>query len=576
MLKVNPFGPSLSMFNKIPFSLLYRRGFRRAFRIFQAGHCNSFAKPVSIANVNVNFFAVDKTRNLSAVATAKKSGLNASSSSSRTNEMTNKAKKKARMESPEFLLKIKLDMCSKHGKLEEALRLYDESISNGVSLNLHHYNMLLYLCAREASGDGSQLNELKELGLKRGFEIFQKMVGDEVSPNETTFTSMARLAVAREDPHMAFELVKQMKSLGIPPRLRSYGPALLGFCEKGNAEKAYEVDAHMFESGVTPEEPELSALLKVSINTKKADKVYEMLQRLRASVRQVSESTLQVVEDWFKSKDAASVGAEKWDVKQIKEAVIGGGGGWHGLGWLGSGRWRVVRTEMTENGVCRSCGEKLVCIDIDPKETENFAAKLTELACSKEVRADFVQFQEWLQQHGPFDAVVDGANVALINSEAFNLNQLKNVVNKLQQMSPTKRSPLIILHRSRIARDPNNRKWLERWQRAGVLYATPYGSNDDWYWLYAAVSCKCLLVTNDEMRDHLFQLLGNSFFPRWKEKHQVRLSITRTGLVLRMPPPYSIVIQESESGSWHVPSIADDDLLNPRQWLCACRSKKTP
>ncbi|MBA0725566.1 hypothetical protein Golax_022145 [Gossypium laxum] len=78
------------------------------------------------------------------------------------------------------------------------------------------------------------------------------------------------------------------------------------------------------------------------------------------------------------------------------------------------------------------------------------------------------------------------------------------------------------------------------------------------------------------MRDHLFQLLGNSFFPRWKEKHQVRLSITRTGLVLRMPPPYSIVIQESESGSWHVPSIADDDLLNPRQWLCACRSKKTP
>jgi hypothetical protein len=41
------------------------------------------------------------------------------------------------------------------------------------------------------------------------------------------------------------------------------------------------------------------------------------------------------------------------------------------------------------------------------------------------------------------------------------------------------------------------------------------------YWLYAAVCYKCLLVTNDEMRDHLFQLLGTSFFPRWKEKHQV-------------------------------------------------------
>ena len=30
-----------------------------------------------------------------------------------------------------------------------------------------------------------------------------------------------------------------------------------------------------------------------------------------------------------------------------------------------------------------------------------------------------------------------------------------------------------------------------------------------------------MLVTNDEMRDHLFQLLGNDFFPKWKERHQV-------------------------------------------------------
>ncbi|KAL4386027.1 hypothetical protein GQ457_09G027600 [Hibiscus cannabinus] len=574
MLRVNPFLPSFSMFNKIPFSLLYRSSFRRTLHPFVTCRCYIFAKPVSVSNVNANFFAVDKKRNLSTVATAKKSGLNASNSS--TNEMSNKEKKKAKRESPEFLLKVKLDNCSKHGKLEEALGLYDESISNGVSLTNHHYNMLLYLCAREASGDGGQLDELKELGLKRGFEIFQKMVGDKVSPNEATFTSMARLAVAREDPDMAFELVKQMKDLGILPRLRSYGPALLGFCEKGNAEKAYEVDAHMHESGVMTEEPELLALLKVSIETKNTEKVYEMLHRLRVTVRQVSESTLQVVEDWFKSEDAANVGSEKWDVKQIKEAVVGGGGGWHGLGWLGSGRWRVVRTTMTKNGVCHSCGEKLVCIDIDPKETENFAAKLAELACSKEARADFVRFQEWLQQHGPFDAVVDGANVALINSVNFNLNQLKKVVNQLQQMSPSKRFPLVILHQSRVARDRNNGTWLEKWKKAGVLYATPYGSNDDWYWLYAAVSCKCLVVTNDEMRDHLFQLLGNSFFPRWKEKHQVRLSTTRTGLVLNMPPPYSIVIQESESGSWHVPSIADDDLSNPRQWLCACRSKKTP
>lgn len=29
------------------------------------------------------------------------------------------------------------------------------------------------------------------------------------------------------------------------------------------------------------------------------------------------------------------------------------------------------------------------------------------------------------------------------------------------------------------------------------------------------------MVTNDEMRDHTFQLLERDFFPKWKERHQV-------------------------------------------------------
>ncbi|KAF2291951.1 hypothetical protein GH714_042293 [Hevea brasiliensis] len=403
------------------------------------------------------------------------------------------------------------------------------------------------------------------------------MIIDKVAPSEATFTNAARLALALEDPEMAFDLVKQMKGFNILPKLRSYGPALFGFCKKGMADRAYEVDAHMAESGVMPEELELSALLKLSADVKRADKVYEMLHRLRATVRQVTDSTVGIIEDWFKSEDASKIGEQNWDTSKVREGIVMGGGGWHGQGWLGSGRWRAVRTQIDEKGVCHSCGEKLVCIDIDPGETENFATSLSNLACQREVKSNFVQFQEWLQQHGPFDAVVDGANLGLINQKTFSFYQLNTVAGKLRQMSPSKRLPLIVLHTSRVtggpARNPNNRKFLEFWKKSGALYATPVGSNDDWYWLYAAVTCNCLLVTNDEMRDHLFQLLGTSFFPRWKEKHQVRLSVSRSGLTLHMPPPYSTVVQESENGSWHVPTITGDDLETPRQWLCATRAR---
>ncbi|XP_073129822.1 proteinaceous RNase P 1, chloroplastic/mitochondrial [Henckelia pumila] len=493
-----------------------------------------------------------------------------------TDSGTRRSRKKAIRESPDMILRVKLDQCSKSGDLAEALRLYDEAIINNVQLNVHQYNVLLYLCSTKSDGVGEDGRDV--LRLERGFEIFERMGTDNVLPNEATFTNASRLAAAKNDPERAFTLVKKMKANGIVPKLRSYGPALFGFCKKGMADKAYEVDSHMIDNMVLAEESELSALLKVSSEAEREEKVYQMLHRLRAAVRQVSEETAVVVEDWFGSKRAAEIGLEKWDSERVKKGIVEGGGGWHGQGWLGTGNWRLLRTSMTNTGVCQSCGQKLDCIDIDPRETDNFAKCLADLACQKEARKNFVQFQEWLQQHGPFDAVIDGANLGLANQHVFSFSQINRVVKEIRQINPSKKLPLVILHQSRVtggpAQHPNNKKLLESWKRAGALYATPLGSNDDWYWLYAAVSSKCLLVTNDEMRDHLFELLGNNFFPRWKEKHQVRLKPSVNGLSLHMPPPYSIVIQESEQGSWHVPTVTGDDLESPRQWLCVSRIKE--
>ena len=64
------------------------------------------------------------------------------------------------------------------------------------------------------------------------------------------------------------------------------------------------------------------------------------------------------------------------------------------------------------------------------------------------------------------------------------VSQLNSIVNGLRQMSPSKKLPLVVLHSRRVkgglADNPNNKKLLESWQRAGALYATPTGSNDDW------------------------------------------------------------------------------------------------
>lgn len=87
------------------------------------------------------------------------------------------------------------------------------------------------------------------------------------------------------------------------------------------------------------------------------------------------------------------MGKPKWDTSLIKEAIENGGGGWHGQGWLGKGRWNVSYTTVGTDGLCNCCGERLALIDLDPKETENFAESVASIAIKKEKNSSFQKFQ---------------------------------------------------------------------------------------------------------------------------------------------------------------------------------------
>lgn len=194
----------------------------------------------------------------------------------------------------------------------------------------------------------------------------------------------------------------------------------------------------------------------------------------------------------------------------------------------------------------------------------------------RELRSNFKCFMEWVEKHSDYEAIVDGANIALYQQNfsdgGFSIAQLDAVVRQLYNRS--KKWPLVILHNKRLRSlqgNPTTRKLLDEWFARGILYATPSGSNDDWYWLYAAVKLKCLLVTNDEMRDHIFELLGSSFFLQWKERHQVHYTFVKGIPKFKMPPVYSILIQESERGCWHVPIANESTDEHLRSWLCVTR-----
>lgn len=338
-------------------------------------------------------------------------------------EVSNHNNKKRKNHTPEGKFRHDLELCTKHRDLTTAMTLYDSALSNQIRLNHYHFNALLYICS-EALVDHSKQSIA---AFEFGFRVFEHMISNEVKPTEATITAVARLAGAKGDGDLAFELVKSMEKYGASPRLRSYNPVLVCYCRNLHVDKAYQVENHMALKGVVLEEQEIGALLKASAEVGRGDRVYEYLHKMREKVRCVSPSTAEIMENWFGGDIAAGLGDVNWDDGRVREAVLANGGGWHGLGWLGKGKWIVRRGQVDETGVCLCCGEQLACVDIDRAETEKFAHSVAALAMEREVESNFKDFQDWLDKHADYEAVVDGANVGLYQQNfadgGFSLSQ---------------------------------------------------------------------------------------------------------------------------------------------------------
>ena len=120
---------------------------------------------------------------------------------------------------------------------------------------------------------------------------------------------------------------------------------------------------------------------------------------------------------------------------------------------------------------------------------------------------------------------------------------------------------------------PAERAYMRAWRAGGVgLWVCPEGTSDDWYWMNATVvaGADARVLSNDEMRDHAFQMLpAPALFRKWKERHQVRFHMSKgSGLELFFPPAFSHCAQNATDDAWWM--IPKDD----GSWLCAVKSER--
>lgn len=146
------------------------------------------------------------------------------------------------------------------------------------------------------------------------------------------------------------------------------------------------------------------------------------------------------------------------------------------------------------------------------------------------------------------DIVIDGANVGYYKqnfSAAPKHVDYRQIDWVIKQLNNQGKNVLVFMHERHFSKKlmPS---WagsiVERWDRDGVLFRTPYGANDDWFWMHTALWCGrgTMVLSNDEMRDHHFQMLAHRQFLRWKERHQVHFSFDEFDHNTKMRPIQAI------------------------------------
>lgn len=150
------------------------------------------------------------------------------------------------------------------------------------------------------------------------------------------------------------------------------------------------------------------------------------------------------------------------------------------------------------------------------------------------------------------DIVIDGANVGYYRSvytdapQSVDYRQIDSVVNHFLRR---KKRVLLFLHQRHFEEPllpPYAKDIVQKWNKEQVLYRTPFGFNDDWFWMHAALwsGRDTLVISNDEMRDHHFQMLAHRYFLHWKERHQIHFERGEDNrLIFHHPLCYSRRIQ---------------------------------
>jgi pentatricopeptide repeat protein len=452
-------------------------------------------------------------------------------------------------------------------------------------------NFLAFVAGLGDQGSGSYPPRAQEppSDINVAFEIYADAKKVKANLSEASYSGLIRCCALNGRKEEGLQLLKEMLAIPLSPRNRTYSALLNAYCHSGDEEMSLNLYSQLSETYRLPLlERDFISLLHLACLQNNSSLFYSTLHSLMEEILVPTSTELwDLLTQWFKKSASRS---EKFAV--LRSRVVSEEGHLEKCKYvlrsieLSQGNKVKLLKEIEKEILGDPEAQKITATQppsvpaaaevttdtaLAPTEDDPVAAtpapapapvahtkrRVNRVMTSHEKWNDFKAWVEDLQteiaQYSQESSclgkekyvLVDGANVGFYQQnyanapKHVNYQQLQAMIAYLQSIQMI---PIVILHCRHISREtvPSSSSDLINFWKGSTdksnspnlrFYFTPGGYNDDIFWLFSTVKLDLHVVTNDEMRDHHFQMLSPKWFIRWKDRHQIHFSFGKLSSV---------------------------------------------
>lgn len=428
-------------------------------------------------------------------------------------------------------------------------------------------NLISFLGGLGEQGSGSYPVREKEppTDIIWALTAYNDALAANVELYESSYTALIRCCCSNHDREKALSFLRELQEKNVAPRMRTYTPLLQAYSEAINGKVAFQLyEECLVKYNLQLGERDYITMLKLCV-TSNDDKFYEVMAQMIEDILVPSIGSWEVFKSWFNS----GVRSGCYDFRTCTPSDTGyiapDGPQLLSIDLTTDHRRCLLRqidstilerersNEVNNTNAPLSADTANAIHDQLHGDAESSTKATAEepRRVKKSTLASWKSFQSWLVKNygrnqslamepslgassqlegcsltelldddslqlfsDKVDVIIDGANIGYYQQnysgapKHVDYLQIDAMIRHLQSLN---KRILLILHCRHLNRNtvpPPMQAIVDSWRQQDIMYVTPGGCNDDWFWLYAAVLLRCDVVTNDEMRDHHFRMLS--------------------------------------------------------------------